>query len=157
MNLYLQADVNTQTPRGTDVDNPEKRYTEYNEFIYDLKSLGYVSSEMLFALHRFVCEKNYEILKCKNRDYSNAVYLKSDALKNFKIVKHSGLCEMSTGVMVRLCDKMQRLTSLLLADAPSVKSESLNDTIGDAINYLVILQAVLEYERYTESTRGDDQ
>ncbi len=83
--------------------------------------------------------------KCLNTmDQKNSDYAKDnvDALRNFKAVEYFKLTDSSTGVAVRLCDKFMRICNLLHSD-PAVKSESIEDTINDMINYLVILKATL--------------
>jgi hypothetical protein len=90
--------------------------------------------------------KCLEISKAKNADYAGS----SDPFANFRQVKHLGLCSVSTGILVRLSDKFTRISNLLAGDgrSPEVKDESIDDTIDDAINYLAILKAWREDERW---------
>lgn len=71
----------------------------------------------------------------KNHDYSKG----EDALRNFKMVEVFNLTDSQTGIMVRLCDKFARICNLI-HNEPKV-SEKVEDTIDDAINYLVLLKA----------------
>ena len=71
-------------------------------------------------------------LVAKNHDYSRG----DDGLRNFKLCENMQLAEAENGIMVRLCDKFARIANLLHADS-KVKSESIEDTIDDAINYFV--------------------
>lgn len=78
-----------------------------------------------------------EVTQKKNADYANP----DDAFFNFK---HSAFAKVSMerGVLVRLFDKMSRISNLIDRDN-KVKDESVRDTIRDAIVYLGILDAML--------------
>lgn len=85
-----------------------------------------------------------ELLKKKNADYGGQ---KLDFLYNFKNGIHN--VSPSNAVMVRLSDKFVRLKSLFGCDVCNVTDEKIEDTIKDAINYLIILLA-LEKEKSDE-------
>ena len=72
----------------------------------------------------------------KNNDYAGC---DSDPLKNFKLVENLGITSLENGILVRLCDKMSRIANLLDGRTPSVKDESIMDTLMDAIVYEAIL------------------
>ena len=78
-------------------------------------------------------------LEAKNHDYSRG----EDGLRNFKLCEIMQVADAENGIMVRLCDKFARICNLLHAEN-KVKSESIEDTIDDAINYFVILKATLK-------------
>lgn len=82
------------------------------------------------------------IFKKKNKDYAG----EGDAFKNFRLVEFMGVASVSRGVMVRLCDKFARIANLLEKEG-AVKDESIEDTIHDAINYLIILKAAISDEK----------
>lgn len=89
----------------------------------------------LIALAKSTFDKCITTLQEKNHDYSKG----KDALRNFKLVESFGLTDSQTGIMVRLTDKMARISNLLNTE-PKV-SEKVEDTIDDAINYLLLLKA----------------
>lgn len=78
----------------------------------------------------------------KNADYAGD---NSDPFKNFKNATVVGV-SVERGIMVRLMDKMSRVSNLLEKEA-QVKDEAVEDTIDDAINYLAILKAYRQNER----------
>ena len=80
-------------------------------------------------------------MKKKNHDYAG----ESDALKNFKLVDYLGIASTPQGILVRLCDKFSRIANIYQGGAQV--DESVDDTIKDAINYLVILKASLKEQR----------
>jgi hypothetical protein len=55
-----------------------------------------------------------------------------------------GICKTEQGFMVRLTDKMSRLSSFIHAGKMNVQDESFMDTCVDVINYMVLLAAYLK-------------
>lgn len=86
--------------------------------------------------------------KRKNADYAGD----DDPFANFRLVEKLGICSVETGILVRMTDKMARITNLLKeGKVNQVKDESVDDTLIDLANYAVILAA------YRESRRQDGQ
>lgn len=79
---------------------------------------------------------NLEILKAKNADYAGENTI--DPLHNFKAGSAVSKVSVEKGILVRLMDKIGRI-STLLEQKNNVKDETIDDTIKDAINYLGIL------------------
>ena len=73
----------------------------------------------------------------KNRDYAS----NADPFSNFCRAETVGVT-VERGILVRLTDKLARISNLLDQDA-TVAGESLGDSIDDAVNYLAILRAWL--------------
>ncbi|HUW14291.1 MAG TPA: hypothetical protein VM537_31500 [Anaerolineae bacterium] len=95
------------------------------------------------ALHEDLCSDACKLTRRKGADYSG----QEDTLRNLKAVELVGLCPAETGVLVRMQDKMSRLTTLVGAGAtPQVADESVRDTILDLINYSVLLWALIQEE-----------
>ena len=72
----------------------------------------------------------------KNHDYGGT---NNDPYANFRNSTIAGV-SVERGILVRLMDKMSRISTLLDKDA-LVKDEAVDDTIDDAINYLAILKS----------------
>lgn len=72
----------------------------------------------------------------KNNDYAG----EEDPFKNFRVCEEIGLCSMSVGILVRLCDKVSRFRNLYEGKEPKVE-ESMRDTVIDIINYSAIFLA----------------
>lgn len=100
------------------------------------------TSEYLISHTEEIFKKCVEVMKMKNADYSAS---QDNAFRNFEGVEYFMVCETKTGMMVRLTDKFMRI-SHLLKNPPKVKSESLKDSIEDAINYLAIMHAYIEHQ-----------
>jgi len=84
----------------------------------------------------------HDILKRKNADYAGS----KGEYNNFEYCEKLGLCSTETGIMVRISDKMTRISNLLKADA-QVKDESVHDTLLDMANYALILASYIEDKR----------
>lgn len=79
-----------------------------------------------------------DIAETKNRDYAGD----HDPFNNFNRVQSFNICTVEQGILVRLTDKIARVSNLISSGRdPAVVDESIDDTILDAINYLAILRA----------------
>ena len=75
----------------------------------------------------------------KNNDYGGS---NNDPFANFRNSTIAGVT-VEKGILVRLMDKMSRVSTLLDKEA-MVKDEAITDTIEDAINYLAIMKAYID-------------
>lgn len=78
----------------------------------------------------------YETATRKNHDYGGS---NNDPYANFRNSTIAGV-SVERGILVRLMDKMSRISTLLDKQA-MVIDEAVDDTIDDAINYLAILKS----------------
>lgn len=74
------------------------------------------------------------LLQKKNSDYSG----QDDPFKNFNLCETMGLVSVERGLLVRMLDKMGRISTLIKNNSPQVQ-ESIEDTLIDLINYSAIL------------------
>lgn len=74
------------------------------------------------------------VYRRKNADYGNSAH-------------HTYVEFGEVALVVRISDKLSRLQTLLSGAEAKVKDESILDTIGDAVTYLVILCAEMDTER----------
>lgn len=89
--------------------------------------------DRLYAFHLALTEEARRLCSRKNQDYARG----SDPFANFRLCEVMGLAPTTTGILIRLSDKLRRLASLEQGEAV-VRSEKVRDTVIDAINYLVI-------------------
>jgi hypothetical protein len=78
-------------------------------------------------------------MNLKNRDYAGNHG--TEPFANFTRCEAMGICNTEQGFMVRITDKMSRLSSFLDSGKMHVEDESFNDTVIDVINYMVLLAA----------------
>lgn len=82
-----------------------------------------------------------KIVEVKNKDYA----VESDPFRNFRSASVIGI-RPDKAILVRILDKIARVNNLLDRD-PFVKSESLEDTLNDIVNYAAILKVYRENEK----------
>jgi hypothetical protein len=99
----------------------------------------------LLAMHQSLCTKAYELMKRKNADYAGRHGVEPFA--NFTRCEAMGICKTEAGMLVRMTDKMSRLSSFVEAGVFQVKDESLEDTILDMINYSVLFYSYLQSQK----------
>lgn len=87
-----------------------------------------------------------EIAKRKNHDYAG----EGNPFKNFGLCESVGICSTEKGILVRMTDKLQRISNLIDKDA-QVKDESILDTLQDLANYSIILRVYLESKKLDKS------
>ena len=90
-----------------------------------------------------------DIAHKKNSDYAQ----NTDPFKNFKFAELIGL-GVDKAILVRISDKLARISNLTDKKSIAVLDENLEDTIIDAINYLAILKAWLESSKEVEKING---
>lgn len=79
----------------------------------------------------------YNTMERKNSDYSWGDKV-DNPFQNFELVEQLGITTTSKGILVRICDKMSRIASLMDNEA-KVADESQIDTCIDWANYFIIL------------------
>ena len=96
----------------------------------------------LLALHDTSAQEAKAIMVAKNADYGAS----QDALRNFRLCEMLSI-PMDQGILTRLGDKLARIGNLIAKGTNEVKDESIEDTIIDAVNYLIILRATIQEHR----------
>ena len=85
----------------------------------------------------------FKITSEKNADYATW----DDPFRNFRMVENMGICTSEEWILVRMSDKMSRISNLIKDNKPQVKDESIEDTLVDLANYSIILSIYLKHER----------
>lgn len=96
----------------------------------------------LFQMHRDLTSRALALMERKNHDYAGADG--ADPFANFRVAESVGICTTEAGLLVRLTDKLKRIVEFTKSGELQVKDESVEDTIIDGINYLVLLRAYLQ-------------
>lgn len=100
-----------------------------------------MTRDELLQYHNEICKEARELMSLKNRDYAGNGG--TEPFANFTRVESMGVCSTEQGFMVRLTDKMSRISSFLNSGKLHVDNESFHDTIVDVINYMVLLSAYI--------------
>jgi hypothetical protein len=98
-----------------------------------------MTRDELLKHHEVLCLMARTLMDKKNRDYAGNDGLEPFA--NFTRVEAMGICTTEQGFLVRLTDKMSRLSSFVESGTLHVSNESFEDTLIDVINYIVLLSA----------------
>jgi hypothetical protein len=98
-----------------------------------------MTREELLKHHEVLCKQARDLMDKKNRDYAGNDG--KEPFANFTRVEAMGICSTEQGFMVRLTDKMSRLSSIIASGKTSVTNETFEDTMVDVINYIVLLSA----------------
>lgn len=96
----------------------------------------------LYALHQELCQEAFKLMERKNHDYAGKG--NDDPFANFRRTEALGICKTEAGMLVRMADKLSRLSTYVNDGELKVKDEGVKDTVLDLINYSVLLYAYLK-------------
>ena len=104
----------------------------------------------LFEHHQLLTDRAFEIMQAKNNDYAGS---KGDVpFANFQRCEAMGVCTTEQGFLVRIIDKVSRLSTFAQDGKLLVKNESYDDAILDIINYCVLMSAYIKSKQEKTST-----
>ena len=101
-----------------------------------------MTRDELLNFHMKVCEDARNLMNLKNRDYAGGGG--EEPFANFTRCEAMGICETEAGFLVRVIDKVSRMSSFLRSGKMHVEDESFYDAIVDVINYMVLLGAYVK-------------
>lgn len=107
-----------------------------------------MNREELFAHHDELCGKAFAIMQAKNNDYAGSKG--DDPFANFRRVDAMGICSVEQGFLVRIVDKVSRLSTFAQDGKLAVKNESYEDAILDILNYCVLMSAYVSDKKKQE-------
>lgn len=94
-------------------------------------------TEDVIRIHHDLCANAQSLMRRKQADYTNGT---DDPFRNFALGPSMGVGTVPSGIFIRFLDKVSRLATFIHRGKFEV-NESVQDTIVDAINYLVLLKA----------------
>jgi len=98
-----------------------------------------MNRDRLLKHHTEMCTRALEIMKKKNHDYAGNSG--ETPFANFERCEAMGICSTEAGFLVRLTDKLSRLSTFANAGKLVVDNEGYEDAILDIINYCVLFSA----------------
>ncbi len=101
-----------------------------------------MNREELLKHHQTLCSKAFALMQKKNADYAGRSG--EEPFANFTRCEAMGICKTEAGMLVRMTDKMSRLSSFVESGTLHVKDESVEDTCLDLINYSVLFYSYLQ-------------
>jgi hypothetical protein len=98
-----------------------------------------MTRDELFALHQEICTRALVIMRHKSADYASG----TDPFANFKRGEILGFATAEEGLMLRVVDKVSRISTFLKKGELKVSNETVEDSILDVINYMILLHGLL--------------
>ena len=95
----------------------------------------------LFDHHKKLCSDALELMKKKNNDYAGSGG--ETPFANFERCEAMGICSTEAGFLIRMVDKLSRLSTFAESGKLQVDNEGYNDAIVDIINYCVLFSAYI--------------
>lgn len=99
----------------------------------------------LLGFHRELSARALELMTRKNHDYSGTSG--DDPFANFRRCEGMGVCSTEQGFLVRLVDKISRLSTFIETRTLLVNEEGVTDTCLDIINYAILFAGWVEQEK----------
>lgn len=100
-----------------------------------------------FKFHKAMTEKMQAITVAKNADYTGAG---DDPFANFSNIANNGGASAEQGFLVRMNDKMGRISSFVEKGILEVKDESIEDTLIDLANYAILMAGFIKSRKSLE-------
>jgi hypothetical protein len=94
-------------------------------------------------LHDEMCQKAKSIMQKKNHDYATGGNNNTDPFANFRLTERVLDIPAELGLMTRVLDKIQRIKTYVKQGKLAVENEGVNDAILDILNYMVLLQGII--------------
>jgi hypothetical protein len=111
-----------------------------------------ITRQQVINTLQYTTDKLAKTLDAKGQDYSG----KEDTYKNFKSSAEMLNIPVEKAIMVRLLDKVTRISNLLDNDA-KVKSESIIDTLDDLVGYTILLKTWMIENSFEEVKKMMDE
>lgn len=118
------------------------------------------TTKQLVEDHKKICEQARSIMEAKNHDYANPESKIEPMMvfRNFLACERLGICQTEQGMLVRLTDKISRISNLLKpGHVIAVEGEKLKDTVIDVINYIILIYSYVTEKEKHESLRNTDK
>ena len=104
-----------------------------------------MTRDELLKRHEQLCKQGRDLMNIKNRDYAGNGG--QEPFANFTRCEAMGICSTEQGFLVRLTDKMSRLSSFVESGKMHVSDESFEDTCVDIINYMVLFHSYVSEKK----------
>tara|TARA_E500000331_G_scaffold101369_1_gene98267 strand:+ start:183 stop:500 length:318 start_codon:yes stop_codon:yes gene_type:complete len=104
-----------------------------------------MNREELMKHHAKLCKEAIDIMKKKNHDYAGEGG--ESPFANFTRSEDMGICSTEQGFLVRLCDKLSRLSTFATAGTLKVDNEGYHDAILDIINYCILFDGYVSSKK----------
>tara|TARA_R110000782_G_scaffold52550_2_gene112548 strand:- start:120 stop:518 length:399 start_codon:yes stop_codon:yes gene_type:complete len=114
-----------------------------------------MNREELLKHHTEVCARALEIMQVKNHDYAGKNG--EEPFANFERCEAMGVCSTETGFLVRVIDKVSRLSTFVDAGELKVKGETWKDAVLDIMNYMILFSAFVSDKEKEDLPMGTEE
>jgi len=114
-----------------------------------------MNREELLKHHTEVCARALEIMQVKNHDYAGKNG--EEPFANFERCEAMGVCSTETGFLVRVIDKVSRLSTFVDAGELKVKGETWKDAVLDIMNYMILFSAFVSDKEKDDLPEGVEE
>lgn len=122
----------------------DENYCDYNlNFLKKTPS----KSDLYFKFAEKICQEMLELSRKKGADYAGS----NDPFANFTSNKNCGGASVEQGFLVRMNDKMARISNFVKNGQLQVKDEAVEDTLKDLANYCLLFMGYLESQKNDSS------
>lgn len=101
-----------------------------------------MNRSQLLQHHSDICSEARKLMELKNHDYAGEGG--EEPFANFTRSEAMGICTTEAGFLVRVTDKLSRLSTFTTAGELKVDNESYHDAVIDIINYMVLFSGYLK-------------
>lgn len=101
-----------------------------------------MNTKELLAFHAMTTGTALALMAKKNHDYAGSSG--DTPFANFEVVEKLNIASTEKGILMRMLDKMMRLSTFAEAGQLKVENESAQDACIDIINYSVLLAAYIK-------------
>lgn len=101
-----------------------------------------MNRDELLKHHQWLCNEALDLMRRKNHDYAGDSG--ETPFANFERTEAMGVCSTEQGFLVRLVDKVSRLSTFATAGKLVVENEGYRDALVDIINYCVLFSGYIE-------------
>ena len=98
-----------------------------------------MTRDELLKNHETICQEARDLMELKNRDYAGNGG--TEPFANFTRCEAMGVCTTEQGFLVRIVDKLSRMSSFIESGTMHVENESFHDSCVDIIDYMVLLSS----------------
>lgn len=114
--------------------------SDFDKVQEEFQDIALSNKECYMNFQQILFEECMALTRRKNSDYTGD---SDDPFANFRRSEVVGV-PVEQGILVRIMDKISRITSYIEKGELEVKDESVQDTIQDAINYFSLLSGYIK-------------
>lgn len=112
-----------------------------------------MNRQQYLEFHKQLCDEARALSERKNHDYAG--HRGERPFANFERCESMGVCSTEQGFLVRMTDKMSRLSSFVESGRFEVSDEKMRDTIMDLVNYCALFLAFVQSRNHPTEYDGE--